>query len=139
MEQESQQTPELRITPEVAAAIVADKCRKDGEFAKKLNDDPKAALAGINKQQVPDEVKFVVHQNSADHWHIVIPSDAQASRLGKAFKMMDDAGGDTLNDEQLQAISGGVEVIWTIIFVGSMAGIAAGVTGGIVAGGVAAS
>ena len=124
MEQKSQQPAELRVTPEVTAAVVADKCREDDGFAERLHKDAQAALAEINGQPVPHEVKPIVHQNSADHWHIVIPSDAQARRLGEAYKMMDEAGG-TLSDEQLQAVSGGFEVWIAALIIG---GIAVGTT-----------
>ena len=111
MEQKTQQS-ELRMTPEVAAAAIADRCRKDGEFLKNLNSDPLAALTKAGGEGVPDSMNVIIHQNSADHWHIVIPSDAQAKRLSEVFKTIDNAG-DTLSDDQLQDVSGGTDVLAT--------------------------
>ena len=118
MEQKTQKSPELRMTPEVAAAAIADRCRKDREFMNNFCDDPRGALAEASDKGVPAAMNVAVHRNSADHWHVVIPSDAQAKRLGEAFKMMDDAGG-TLSDEQLQAISGG-EIFISLFVVGAL-------------------
>lgn len=112
MEQKTQESPQLRMTPEVAAAAIADRCRKDRDFMKNLCDDPKAALAKAGGKDMPDSMSVVVHQNSADHWHIVIPSDAQARRMEEAFKAVDGAD-DTLSDEQLQSLSGG-EIFFTL-------------------------
>ena len=141
MEQETQKAPELRITPEVAAAVIADKCRKDDEFSKSLRGDPRSALIEASGKSLPDSMNVVVHQNSADHWHIVIPSDAQVEKVGEAFKMMDDAGG-TLSDEQLLAISGGEVLIGFLLTAALVVGtgvVATAVTGGVVGGAVAAA
>ena len=43
----------------------------------------------------------------------MILSDAQAQRLGEAYKMMDESGGK-LSDEQLMSISGGLEIWITV-------------------------
>ena len=118
MEQKTQKSPELRMTPEVAAAAVADRCRQDREFMKNLCADPKAALIEASGKGMPDSMNVAVHHNSADHWHIAIPSAAQAERLGEAFKMMDDADG-TLSDEQLLAVSGG-EIFISLFLIGSL-------------------
>ena len=117
MEQNTRKYPELRMTPEVAAAAVADRCRQDREFMKNLCADPRAALIEASGKSVPDSMNVAVHHNSADHWHVVIPSATQAERLGEAFKMMDDADG-TLSDEQLLAVSGG-EIFITLFVVGA--------------------
>ena len=131
MEQKTQKSPELRMTPEVAAAAVADRCRQDREFMKNLCADPKAALIEASGKGMPDSMNVAVHHNSADHWHIAIPSAAQAERLGEAFKMMDDADG-TLSDEQLLAVSGGE--IFIVLFITAAVVVGGGVAGGIVAG-----
>ena len=140
MNQKTQENPKLRTTPEVAAAMLADRCRKDGAFARKLRDDPKGVLATLNGQKVPEYMNVAIHQNAPDHWHIVIPSDKQAQRLSEAYEMMDAAGG-TLSDEQLGAISGGeIVVIATLIGILTPAVVVAtGATAGIVAGTISAS
>ena len=138
MEQKTQQS-ELRMTPEVAAAAIADRCRKDGEFLKSLNDNPTATLTKASGQGVPDSMNVVIHQNSANHWHIVIPSDAQARRLGEVFKTIDDAG-DTLNDDQLQDVSGGTDVLATAALALAVgASMAATVAGGSTIGSLAST
>ena len=83
MNQKTQGSPKLRVTPEVAAAILADRCRADGALARKLQDDPRGALAELNGQKVPEYMNVAVHQNAPDHWHIVIPSDKQAQRRAR--------------------------------------------------------
>ena len=141
MEQKTQKSPELRMTPEVAVAAIADRCRKDGEFLNKLCADPRAVLAEAGGKGLPDSVNIVIHRNSSDHWHIVIPSDAQARRLGEAFQMMDDADG-TLSDEQMLAISGGeffVSFLLTTALIVGAGAVATAATGGIVAGAVVAA
>lgn len=125
MEQETPKSAEVRMTPEIAAAAIADRCRKDGEFLKNLCDDPRSALTAASGDGVPESMDVVVHQNSADHWHIVIPSDEQARRLGETFRAMDGADG-TLNDEQLQSLSGGAEVILTTSVLAVSIGTSAG-------------
>ena len=140
MEQKTQENPKLRTTPEVAAAVLADRCRKDGAFARKLQDDPRGTLAELNGQKVPEYMNVAVHQNAPDHWHIVIPSQKQAQRLNEAYKTMDAAGG-TLSDEQLEALSGGeIVVILSLIgIVGTATAVATAATAGIVAGAITAA
>ena len=140
MEQKTQENPKLRTTPEVAAAVLADRCRADSAFTRKLQDDPKGVLAELNGQEVPGYMNVAVHQNAPDHWHIVIPSQKQAQRLNEAYEMMDASGG-TMSDEQLAAISGG-EIVVVLTLIGILTPavvVATGATAGIVAGTIAAS
>ena len=126
MERKTRESPQLRMTPEVVAAAIADRCRKDDALSKRFFEDPKAAIADASGKTLPEATKVVVHRNSADHWHIVVPSQAQVRRLNEAWEGSGD--GDSLTDEQLQAISGGLEIWIACLLAGGLlvAGLAAG-------------
>ena len=137
MEQKQEQRGLLRMTPEVSAAILADRCRRDGELSKRVCEDPKAVVAVASGRTLPESTKVVVHRNSADHWHIAIPTDAQARTLNDAWE--GSGAGDSLTDEQLQAISGGLE-IWIAALVLAGSAIATGaLVGGVLGGSRSAS
>ena len=125
-EQKQQELAPLRMTPEVSAAVLADRCRKDDALSKRFFENPKAAIADASGKTLPEATNVVVHRNSADHWHIVVPSQAQARRLNAAWEGSGD--GDSLTDEQLQAISGGLEIWIACLLAGGLlvAGLAAG-------------
>ena len=131
MEQKRQERASLRVTPEVSAAILADRCRADGELSRRFCEDPKAVIAGASGKALPETTKVVVHRNSADHWHIAIPSEAQARRLNEA---LGEGDGDSLTDEQLTAISGGLEIWLACLLIGGITVITTSVVAGTVAG-----
>ena len=125
-EQKQQGQVPLRMTPEVSAAVLADRCRKDDTLSKRFFEDPKAVIAASSGKTLPDSTQVVVHRNSADHWHIAVPSNAQVRTFNDAWEGSGD--GDSLSDEQLQAISGGLEIWIACLLAGGLlvAGLAAG-------------
>lgn len=132
-----QSTVSLALSPEVSAAVVAQRCREDAEFRQRLKEDPKAAIfAGQDKQPLA-EMKVVVHENTPDCWHLSIPSDRQIENVNKVRTMQEKAADHKLTDEQLQDLSGG-EIGFTLAaLLGVTLGIGVGVgTAGAVAAGV---
>ncbi len=47
----------------------------DPEFREQLTADPKAAIESYLKMELPDELKFHVHQDDANTLHVVLPFD----------------------------------------------------------------
>ena len=131
MEKKQEEQTVLRMTPEVAAAALADRCREDDELSERLREDPKAAISRLSGKALPDSTKIVVHCNDPGIWHIAIPTEEQARRFSEAHEGSNE--GDSLTDEQLQAISGGE--IWIGVLIaavavgvgGAVAGVGAGV------------
>lgn len=138
-QKETQQAAVLPASPEVSAALVAQRVREDVEFRKRFEKDPKAALFESAQTSVPPaEMQIVVHENTPDCWHISIPSERQIDDMNELRKMQESAGQD-LTDEQLNSVSGGLEIGFSLaIGLGLAIAVGAGVgTAGAVAGGVA--
>lgn len=103
-----------------AEAKIAALAMEDADFRAKLLSDPKAALAEVAGLEFPEGVKLVVHEETADTLHMVIPP----------------AIPDELTDEQLEAVAGGA--VFAGVKTATVAGVAAS-TGTSVGVGVAAS
>ena len=132
----------LPHSPELSAAVVAQRCREDADFRQRLKQDPKAAIFEGQEKQPWDDMKVVVHENTPDCWHVSIPSDRQIENVNKLRAMQEKAADHELTDEQLQDLSGG-EIgfsIAALIAVGTAIGAGVGAAGAVAAGvGVAAA
>ena len=87
---------ELPLTPEVAAALVADRCRSEPQLADRLRKDPRACLEKISGRKLPENLKIVLHDNTDDTWHLPLPSYSEGAHL---------------SEEQMQQISAGEAVL----------------------------
>ena len=115
------------ITNEMAAAVIADKCRQDKGLADRLCRDSREALESISGT-VSDDVEISVARNTPDLVHVVLPD----------YKVQKDISANRLSDEDMRQISGGEIFITTLICValpltvgiaGSMALVTAAATG----------
>lgn len=104
-----------------AEAKIAAKAMEDEAFRAKLLSDPKSAIAESTGLEFPAEVNIVVHEETDDTLHLVIPP----------------AIPDELTDDQLEAVAGGA------VFIGGKAvgkavglGIAGGAASGLAGAGV---
>ena len=103
------------IPNEVAAAVIADKCRADRELARALQADGKATLAGLSGESITDDVSVDVVQNTPERVHVVLPEySGQESWRGHS----------SLSDKEMEDLCGG-EIIFTLLVLGGVA--AAGV------------
>ena len=84
---------------ESAAASIASRCYEDRDFAKRLREDPKAAIEETCGKKLPESLVIKVHENDGKTWHVSVPQDGDT---------------DKLTDEQLKLVSGG-EIIFTIL------------------------
>ena len=55
------------------------KAAEDSEFRARLLADPKAAIAAETGQPIPDGLEVVVHEDSANTAHLVLPSSGKLS------------------------------------------------------------
>lgn len=100
-----------------AEAKIAARAMEDEDFRAKLLADPKAAVAEATGLEFPAEVNIVVHEETADTLHMVIPP----------------AIPDELTDDQLEAVAGGA------VFAGATAkAVGLGIAGGAASGATAA-
>lgn len=107
-------------TRAAAEAKIAALAMENAEFRGKLLTDPKTALAEVAGLEFPATVQVVVHEETEDTLHLVIPP----------------AIPDELTDEQLEAVAGGA--VFAGVKTATVAGVAAS-TGTSVGVGVAAS
>ena len=104
---------------EAAAAAIASRCYADRDFARRMRENPKAAIEEVCGKKLPESLAIKVHENDGKTWHVPISQ-----------------GGDTdkLSDEQLRDVSGGFEVIFMIIAVAAATTVTASVLTGAGAG-----
>jgi len=89
----------MALTPEVAAALLADRCRREPQLTSRLRDNPRDCLEELSGRKLPETFKVIVHDNSDDTWHLPLPSHHQAE----------------LTEEQLQQISAGEFVVGGVV------------------------
>lgn len=136
-QESGQQSVFLPHSPELSAAVVAQRCREDADFRERLKKDPKATIFEGQEKQPWDEMKVVVHENTLDCWHVSIPSDRQIESMNKLRAMQEKAAEHELTDEQLQDLSGGEIGFSLAALIAVGVGIGAGIgTAGAVAVGV---
>ena len=97
---------------------MAARCYGDPDFARRLREDPKAAIEEACGKKLPESLVIEVHENDGRTWHVPVPQ-----------------GGDTdkLSDDQLKDVSGGFEIVVALIIATSI-GVGAAVVGGAAAG-----
>ena len=83
---------------------LVQKSLQDEEFRQKLLDDPKGAVEQELGTRLPEEVRVVTVEESADTIYLVLPS---ASAVGE--------GGGSLSDEALEAVSGGGPALTSVL------------------------
>jgi len=116
MEALKQKLAELPFTPEVAAALVADRCRREPELAERLRKDARGCLEELSGRKLPEEVKIVVHDNTDDTWHLPLPNYTQSVEL---------------SEDQLQKIAAGEFLIGMGVGISISVIVAAGALGGV--------
>ena len=106
------------ISNEVAAAVIADKCRADQGLARRLQADGKAALSSLSERALADDLSVSVVRNAPGQVHVVLPDYAfQKSKQQ-----------NPLTDEQMAEIAGG-EIFFTVFAVVAGVGLAASAAG----------
>ena len=104
----AEQMRQLPFSPELAAALIADLCRTDRQFADQMRTNPlgciRKALADHGQDALPEGFKVRVHENRDDIWHLPLPRAGLEQHL--------------LAEEQLENISGGIVVSSTLLLVG---------------------
>ena len=90
---------ELSTSMETAAATLAARCYQDADFARKLRENPRAAIEELSGKKLPQELAIEVHENDGRTWHVPLPDKASG----------------TLSDDQLRTVSGGFEIIFSAI------------------------
>ena len=91
---------ELSQSMETAAATIAARCYQDAAFAKKLREDPRAAIEELCGKKLPESLVIEVHENDGRTWHVPLP---------------DGTSGKELSDDQLGKLSGGISAVPTIL------------------------
>ena len=79
-------------TAEQMLAHLQAKSVEDADFRNELIADPKATIASEFGIEIPEEFNVQVHENSLEHFHVVLPPNPE------------------LREEQLQAVGGGAAV-----------------------------
>lgn len=102
---ETQATPMSRA--ELEAKIVT-RAWEDEEFHRKFLADPKAMFEDYMGSKLPDSLVMTAHQEDADHLHFVIPAKPAVNL-------------DELSDEDLERIAGGVELVTSLVTIGTVA------------------
>jgi len=77
---------------ELAAALLADRCRREPQLADRLRDDPRACLEKLGNRNLPENIKIITHDNTDDTWHLPLPSHSEDG---------------VLSEEQLEKLSAG--------------------------------
>ena len=83
MEALKQKLTERPFTPEVAAGLVADRCRREPELAGRMRKDARGCLEELSGRQLPEDVKIIVHDNTDDSWHLPLPNHTQSIELSE--------------------------------------------------------
>ena len=104
----SQQDIEGVTINEALSAVIADRCRENQDLAASLLSDSRKAVSNLVNAPVSDNVDISVVQNTPDVVHVALPC---YSGLDKDL---------SLSNEELQQVSGGVE-LWAIAILAGIA------------------
>jgi hypothetical protein len=74
---------------------------EDESFRQQLLEDPKAAVEQELGSRLPEEVRVVTVEETADTIYLVLPSTSTAG-----------GEGGELSDQQLESVAGGIESTW---------------------------
>ena len=102
----------------VAEAKLAAMVMEDAALRERLLSDPRATLAEVAGIQIDESVNIVLHEESADHYHLVVPPTLP----------------DELSEDQLDAVAGGFAFKGAIV-TGVVVGAKLGAKGGAMAAG----
>jgi len=92
----------LPPSPELAAALLANQCQNDPEFAQALKNNPQQALQTLASDIKLEGVQVHTHENSDHTWHLPLPNYS---------------GESVLTEEQLAKVGAG-EVVGTAVGTG---------------------
>ena len=108
----------MELTPEVAAALVAEQCRLDPKLAQRLRDNPRDCLQKLGNHKLLENIKIAIHDNTDDTWHLPLPRYSQDHKL---------------TEEQLDKLVAGESAILAgAIIVGGGSAVLAGVLAGFI-------
>ena len=93
-------------SPELVAALIAERYRKDPRLRRQMDDDPKQALEQVLKRPIASNIQVVAHKNTDDTWHLPLPGTELPD----------------LSDEQLEQVSAG-EVVYLGVALGAVAAV----------------
>jgi len=115
-----EQIQQLPFSPELAAAVIADLCRNNEDFARQIRTNPlesiRQALEDQDQHSLLDGFRIEVHENRDDIWHLPLPQSGQERQ-------------HLLNERQLENIGGGSPTLLGIMVLsGVIAGVAFGLT-----------
>ena len=112
MESENKQGKpvELSKSMETASATVAARCYQDAAFAEKLRANPRATIEELCGRKLPESLTIEVHENDGRTWHVPLPDETS----------------DALSDDQLGKVSGGLEIIFSLLIVAAATAVAVG-------------
>ncbi len=109
---------EMLQSVETAAAVVAQKYRKDEDFSSRLQADPKGALEEMAGSKLPEGMKVQLHYNDDKRWVIPIPSREQVEQVRPLMRE------GSIPDEELHQVSGGIATVIALGIAGAVIGAA---------------
>ncbi len=83
----------MQTVDEMKAHVIT-KAAEDDEFRSRVMENPNAAISSEIGVDIPDEYNIVVHEDSGNTTHLVLPPSAN------------------LTDEDLAKASGGMIIVW---------------------------
>jgi len=89
-----------------------EKSLEDESFRQKLIEDPKGAVEQELGARLPEEVRVVTVEETADTIYLVLPGTPMAGREGGA-----------LSEQELESVAGGMESSWTYTCITSGCGV----------------
>jgi len=123
---DQQSLPELPLTPESSAALVAQRCADDPAFRNRFEADPRGCLEELIGQKLPDELEVVLHQNDTRTWHVPVPGDELTASC-------------EISEEAMASISGGFTFTTAFVVIGISAAVVTALIAGGFAGAIAAT
>ncbi len=101
--------PVPRLSPEIASAMLAQRCREDHAFAEQLRRDPRAALQQLSRQAGMESIRLpeniVLWENTPQKWHLAVPSREVVQDVRQL------PCEDAIPDEMLEEVHGGIAIV----------------------------
>ena len=117
------QVVDIGTIKEVYSAFVADECRADTGFARRMQKDCKEALSDLIGAPVADDVDVSVVLNTPDLVHIAIPDH-----------VCDIGDHEQISEAEMAEVAGGEIIVAGIISAIAAASVVAVIGGGVAAG-----